>query len=74
MECGRDDSVVDWVLEHPAALTVFERFGIDATCAGKSLEYVCRQAGADPAAVLAELRRVVETQGECGGAECNGLN
>lgn len=59
MECGLEDSVVDWVLEHPAALKVFERFGIDATCAGKSLEYVCRQAGIDPAVVLAELRRVV---------------
>ncbi|WLD13632.1 DUF542 domain-containing protein [Planctellipticum variicoloris] len=59
MECGLEDSVVDWVLEHPAALMVFEQFGIDATCAGKSLEYVCRQAGIDPAVVLAELRRVV---------------
>ncbi|HTN03712.1 MAG TPA: DUF542 domain-containing protein [Planctomycetaceae bacterium] len=59
MECGRDDSVVDWVLEHPAALQVFEQFGIDATCAGKSLEYACRQAGVDPAVVLGELRRVV---------------
>lgn len=58
MECGLEESVVDWVLDHPAALTVFERFGIDATCAGKSLEYVCRQAGIDSAVVLAELRRV----------------
>lgn len=59
MECGLDDSVVDWVLEQPASLKVFERFGIDATCAGKSLEYACRQAGVDAAAVLEELRRVV---------------
>ncbi|WP_425617013.1 DUF542 domain-containing protein [Anatilimnocola sp. NA78] len=48
-------SVVDWVIDHPASIAVFEEFGIDYSCPGKSLEYACQQAGANPAAVGAKL-------------------
>lgn len=61
-DCDLEDSVVDWVLEHPAALKVFERLGIDATCAGKSLAYACRQQGLNPEVVLEVLRRIVNSR------------
>jgi regulator of cell morphogenesis and NO signaling len=50
-------SIVDWVIEHPESLAVFERLGIDYSCAGKSLEYACQQRGIHPQFVLGELRR-----------------
>ena len=54
-----DISVVDWVIDHPASVAVFEKYSIDYCCAGKSLEYACLQAGASPQEVLASLRRAL---------------
>ena len=59
-ECDLDTSVPDWVVEHPATLAVFQEFGIDSSCGGKSLEYVCRQQGLDAEMVLTKLRCCVE--------------
>jgi catechol 2,3-dioxygenase-like lactoylglutathione lyase family enzyme len=55
-ECDLDTSVPDWVIEYPATLAVFQAFGIDSSCGGKSLAYACRQQGLDAEAVLKELR------------------
>ena len=51
-----DKSVADWAVDCPAAIAVFERYGIDYCCGGKSLEYACRQAGVDPQQIAEELR------------------
>jgi regulator of cell morphogenesis and NO signaling len=53
--CTTDMSPVDWVIEIPQALAVFESLGIDYSCAGKSLEYVCRQQGFDVREVVARI-------------------
>lgn len=49
-------SVVDWVIDYPDSLGVFQEFSIDYCCAGKSLEGACYQANANLAVVLAKLR------------------
>ena len=41
--CDLDTSVPDWIIEHPETLTVFLDFGIDYSCGGKSLGYLCDQ-------------------------------
>jgi regulator of cell morphogenesis and NO signaling len=56
-----DSSLPDWLIDVPASAAVFAQYGLDTSCGGKSLDYVCRQAGLDPEQVLAELR-VVERQ------------
>lgn len=53
--CDLDTSVPDWVIEHPATLAVFQEFGIDYCCGGKSLAYACRQQGLDAQVVLTKL-------------------
>ncbi|MCA9266166.1 MAG: DUF542 domain-containing protein [Planctomycetales bacterium] len=58
MTCDLETSVPDWVIDHPESTAVFNELGIDASCAGKSLEYVCRQQGLDPHAVLRRLLQV----------------
>lgn len=55
IECDLDTSVSDWVIDHPATLAVFEEFGIDYCCGGKSLAYACSQQGVDARMVLARL-------------------
>jgi regulator of cell morphogenesis and NO signaling len=54
-ECDLDTPVPDWVIEHPETLAVFQEFGIDYCCGGKSLRFACRQQGLDAEAVLAKL-------------------
>jgi iron-sulfur cluster repair protein YtfE (RIC family) len=71
-ECDLDTSVPDWVIDHPQTLSVFREFGIDDSCGGKSLEYVCDQQGIDGNLVLKMLRRklttpATETRGEIDG-------
>ena len=62
MNAGLHTSVVDWCIDHPAALAVFERLGIDYCCGGKSLEYACHQRSLDPDHVLAELEQAIRSQ------------
>ncbi|MCG6154598.1 DUF542 domain-containing protein [Rubinisphaera margarita] len=49
------DSVFDWLLDVPRSQSVFERHGIDCSCGGKSLRYVCEQAGVDWRMIVAEI-------------------
>ena len=58
--CDLDTSVPDWLIDHPETETVFREFGIDQSCAGKSLRYACQQRGVNPATVLAALYEAVE--------------
>ena len=51
-----DWSLPDWIIEHPEAMEVFERRGLDYSCGGKSLAFACRDRCLDPQIVLAELR------------------
>ena len=50
-----DSSLPDWLIDVPPSAAVFQRRGLDTSCAGKSLDYVCRQAGLDPQRILSEL-------------------
>ncbi len=54
------DSVFDWLLDVPASQSVFDRYGLDCSCGGKSLRYVSEQAGADWRTVLREVRTIHE--------------
>lgn len=55
--CDLDTTVPDWVIEHPETLAVFEELGIDCSCGGKSLAYVCCERGLAVEKVLFELQR-----------------
>lgn len=56
-------SATDWVLDHPQTTPLFDRHGVDYSCAGKSLRYACRQAGVEPEAFLAELLVMIRANG-----------
>ncbi len=58
---GLDSSVVEWVIEFPLLVRLFEELGIDYHCAGKSLEYACLQQCLDPKAMLTRLLHFVAT-------------
>jgi iron-sulfur cluster repair protein YtfE (RIC family) len=54
-----EKSVVDWAIDHPQSIAVFQEYAIDYCCAGKSLEYACQQAGVSLPEVVAKLREVL---------------
>jgi iron-sulfur cluster repair protein YtfE (RIC family) len=56
-----EKSLVDWVIDVPAAQAVFEEFNLDYSCAGKSLAYVCRQRGISLRLVLSKIRGAMES-------------
>jgi regulator of cell morphogenesis and NO signaling len=58
-------AVVDWVIDFPESLAVFQEFSIDYCCAGKSLEYACLQASANLTVVCAKLRVIVRKAATC---------
>lgn len=60
--CDLDTAVPDWVIEHPATLAIFQEFGIDYCCGGKSLAYACRQQGLDAQMILAKLLRSLDAE------------
>ncbi|MCH5378198.1 MAG: DUF542 domain-containing protein [Planctomycetes bacterium] len=49
------DPIVDWVIEFPHAVALFEQHGIDYTCGGKSLEYACEQRGMDAERIAEDI-------------------
>lgn len=59
-DCTLESSVIDWVVEHPETLAVFQELGVDYTCGGKSLEFACRQQGLDERDVLSRLHQLIE--------------
>ncbi|TWU45830.1 hypothetical protein Q31b_10060 [Novipirellula aureliae] len=60
MDCDQSTTIPDWIIEHPETTGVFSELGLDVSCGGKSLEYVCFQNGLDVEAVLQRLREVIE--------------
>lgn len=60
MDCDLDTSLPDWIIDHPETQAVFNQLGLDTSCGGKSLEYVCQHQGLSPPAVLEQLRQVIE--------------
>lgn len=56
---GLESSVVEWVMEYPEVQCVLESLGIDQSCQGKSLEFVCQQMGLEPHFVLKQLHEVI---------------
>ncbi len=59
MECDLDTSIPEWIIEHPETTAVFGELGLDISCAGKSLAYVCHQQDLSPTAVLARLQAAI---------------
>jgi regulator of cell morphogenesis and NO signaling len=54
------ETVGEIAAQFPASIGVFERYGIDYCCAGsRPLEEACRRQGADPAAVLEDVRQAL---------------
>lgn len=59
MDCDLYTSIPEWVIEHPETSAVFAAFGLDTSCGGKSLEYLCHHQGLSPPAVLERLHQVI---------------
>lgn len=59
--CDLDTSIPDWIIDHPETASVLREFGIDDSCGGKSLGYVCDQQGIDGKLVLKMLQRTIRT-------------
>lgn len=64
MNCELHDSLPDWIIEHPETQPLFVELGLDTSCGGKSLEYLCRQQGHDPQRVLERIRQVLDNQND----------
>lgn len=62
IDCDRDSSVPDWLIEYPESLAVLQELGIDYCCGGKSLEYACRERGLETATVIARILQSRVTQ------------
>ena len=71
-DCDFDTSVPDWIIEHPETLSVFQEFGIEYSCGGKSLGYACDQQGVDGKLVLEMLHRKIKTSANVKGEETDG--
>ncbi len=61
LECDAHTSVPDWVIEYPETLAIFDEFGIDSSCGGKSLAFACIQRELDVETVLSLIRRAIES-------------
>jgi regulator of cell morphogenesis and NO signaling len=53
------DPVVDWAIDCPESIPIFEKHGIDYCCGGKSLAYACEQRAIDPYQVLLEIQKAI---------------
>ncbi|MCO8123890.1 DUF542 domain-containing protein [Stieleria sp. TO1_6] len=59
MHCDLDTSLPDWIIDYPETTRIFSELGMDCSCAGKSLQYVCHQHGLNPADILQRLKQAV---------------
>ena len=66
MNCDEFSSIPDWIIEHPESASVFDEFGLDTSCGGKSLQYACRKEGIGLHHVLEQLSEVIETGSDVG--------
>ena len=60
MTCDLDNTLPEWLMQHPETEQTLIELGLDPTCGGKSLEYQCRQNDFDPYAVLRRLQKVIQ--------------
>ena len=67
LECDTDTSVPDWVIEYPETLAIFDEFGIDSSCGGKSLAFACIQRGLDVETVFLAIRDAIEGRSRADG-------
>jgi len=58
------DSIFDWLLDVPISQSVFDRYGLDCSCGGKSLRYASEQAGVDWRDVLREIKTTLKDSGK----------
>jgi regulator of cell morphogenesis and NO signaling len=59
--CDLDSSVPDWIIDHPETTCVFETWGIDSSCGGKSLAYACRERGINADDILRQLHAAINS-------------
>lgn len=59
MNCGLYSSIPDWIIEYPETMAVFDRLGLDTSCGGKSLEYLCVKQDLSSALVLQQLEATI---------------
>jgi iron-sulfur cluster repair protein YtfE (RIC family) len=57
-----EDPVPDWAIDYPESIAVFETYGIDYCCGGKSLAYVCEQRSLNPQMVLREIKDAMSVE------------
>lgn len=62
LNCGPETSVTDWVIDCPAAVTVFQQLRIDYSCGGISLEYACHQKGLHVVSVMDQIQKAEHEQ------------
>ncbi|QDV10633.1 hypothetical protein CA51_04830 [Rosistilla oblonga] len=64
MDCDLETTIPEWIIEHPDTMPVFDQLGLDTSCGGKSLRYVCQHRGLNPSEVLQTLYHVIRTPPE----------
>lgn len=60
MFCDLDSSIPEWIIEYPETTAIFNELGLDISCGGKSLRYICLHQGFSPQDVLQRLQGTVE--------------
>lgn len=60
MNCDASSSLPDWLIEHPESAEVFDELGLDTSCGGRSLEFLCVQQSLDVRFVLLRLQQLIE--------------
>ncbi len=55
--CDLETPIPDWISDHPETQAVFQKFGLDCSCSGKSLGYQCDQNELDRRFVWEAARR-----------------
>lgn len=60
-DCDLETSVPDWIIEHPETEVLFRQWGIDTSCGGKSLRYLCEQQHLEPLNILEQLTQRLDS-------------
>ncbi len=59
MECDSESTVPEWLIEYPETFPVFSELGLDCTCGGRSLRFLCEQNEMDADFVVAALLKAI---------------
>jgi iron-sulfur cluster repair protein YtfE (RIC family) len=63
MICDLDSSIPDWLIDYPATAPVFAAYGLDTSCGGKSVRYLCTSQDLDAEAVHQSLLAAIAAEG-----------